>query len=67
MKHDGASYKGVGVAHKIMSLQNQPEFSQVTMEQYWLSKIKPKQVGLPEKLLQNSVFKKLFVASEMMC
>ena len=34
-------HKGVGVAHKIISPENQPQFSQ-TMKQYWLSKTKPK-------------------------
>jgi len=34
--------KEVGMSHKVKSLQNQPQFSQTTMEQYWLGKTKPK-------------------------
>jgi len=33
----------VGVAHKVESPENQPQFSQVMMGQYWLGKTKPKQ------------------------
>ena len=33
----------VGVAHKVKSPENQPQFSQTTMGQYWLGKTKPKQ------------------------
>jgi len=33
----------VGVAHKVKSLEKQPQFSQMTMGQYWLGKTKPKQ------------------------
>ena len=51
-------HKGVGVAHKITSPKNQPQFSQMTMKQYWLGKTKPKQVlrstrNAFTKLLQN--------------
>ena len=35
--------EGVGVAHNIVSPENQPHFSQTTMGQYWLCKTKPKQ------------------------
>jgi len=34
--------KGVGMAHEIKPPKNQPQFSQMTMEQYWLDKIEPK-------------------------
>ena len=34
----------VGVAHEVKSPENQPQFSQMTKGQYWLGKIKPKQV-----------------------
>jgi len=33
----------VGVAHKVKLAENQPQFSQTTIEQYWLGKTKPKQ------------------------
>ena len=33
----------VGVAHEVKLPKNQPQFCQMTMEQYWLGKIKPKQ------------------------
>jgi len=33
----------VGVAHKVKSPENQPQFSENMMEQYWLGKTKPKQ------------------------
>ena len=33
----------VGVAHKVKLPKKQPQFSQTTMGQYWLGKIKPKQ------------------------
>ena len=36
-------HKEVGVAHKIISPKNQPQFSQMTMRQYRLGKTKPKQ------------------------
>jgi len=42
------------MAHKIIP-KNQPLFSQTTMGQYWLGKIKPKQTS---RLTQNT-FKKL--------
>ena len=53
-------HKGVGVAHKIISPENQPQFSQTT-EQYWLGKTKPKKAfrstrNAFNKLLRN--FKK---------
>jgi len=47
--------KEVGVAHKVKSPKNQPQFSQTMMEQYWLGQIKPKQTF---KSTWN-VFKKL--------
>jgi len=34
---------GTGVAHKVKSTKNQPQFSQTMMVQYWLGKNKPKQ------------------------
>ena len=34
----------VGMAHEVKSPENQPQFSQMTMGQYWLGKTKPKQV-----------------------
>jgi len=33
----------LGVAHKVKSPENQPQFSQMTVGQYWLGKTKPKQ------------------------
>ena len=36
-------HKGVGMAHKIKSLEKQPQFSLTTIRQYWLGKTKPKQ------------------------
>jgi len=33
----------VGVAHELKSLENQPQFSQMMMGQYWLGKTRPKQ------------------------
>jgi len=45
----------VGMAHEIASPKNQPQFSQVTMGQYWLGKTKLKQAL---RLIQNA-FKKL--------
>jgi len=33
----------VGMAHEVKSPENQPQFSQTTMGQYWLGKTKPKQ------------------------
>jgi len=45
----------VGVAHKVKSPENQPQFSQMMMGQYWLGKTKLKQAF---RLTQNA-FKKL--------
>jgi len=45
--------KEVGVAHEVKS--NQPQFSLMTMEQYWFGKTKPKQAF---RSTQNA-FKKL--------
>jgi len=39
-----------GVAHKVESPKNQPQFSQTTMGQYWLDKTKPKEAF---RLTQN--------------
>jgi len=33
----------VGVAHEVKSSENQPQYSQTTMGQYWLGRTKPKQ------------------------
>ena len=33
----------VGVAHEVKSPENQPQFSQTRMGQYWFGKTKPKQ------------------------
>jgi len=35
--------KEVDVAHEVKSPENQPQFSQMTMGQYWLGKTMPKQ------------------------
>jgi len=35
--------QNVGVTHKVKSLENQLQFSQTMMGQYWLDKTKPKQ------------------------
>jgi len=45
----------VDVAHKVKSPENQPQFSQPTIGQYWLGKTKPKQAF---RSTQNA-FKKL--------
>jgi len=45
----------VGVAHKVKSPENQPQFFQTMMGQYWLDKTKPKQAF---RSTQND-FKKL--------
>ena len=37
-------HKGVGVAYRLTSPKNQPQFSLMTMRQYWLGKTKLKQV-----------------------
>ena len=47
--------KEVGVAHEVKSPKNQPQFSQITMGQYWLGKTKPKQAFRSTR----NVFKKL--------
>jgi len=54
----------VGVAHKVQSPNNQPQFSQTTMGQYWLGKTKPEEAfrstrNAFNKLPQN-FFKNLF-------
>jgi len=58
----------VGVAHKVKSPENQPQFSQTTIGQYWLGKTKSKQAfrltrdgfkKLPQnflKILFNEIF-----------
>ena len=46
-------YKEIGVAHAVKSHKNQPQFSQVTMRQYWLGKTKPKQTF---RSAQNAFF-----------
>jgi len=45
----------IGMAHEVKSPKNQPQFSQMTMGQYWFGKIKPKQAF---RSTQNA-FKKL--------
>jgi len=44
MNHNSSSYsrddQEVGVAHEVKSPENQPQFSQMTMGQYWLGKAK---------------------------
>jgi len=45
----------VGVAYKVKSPENQPQFSQMTMVQYWLGKTNTKKAF---RLTQND-FKKL--------
>jgi len=57
-------YQEVGVAHKVKSPKNQPQFSQTTIRQYWLGKTKPKQAfrstrNAFKKLLRN--FKKIIL------
>jgi len=47
--------KEVGVAHKVKSAENQPQFSQTTMGQHWLGKTMPVQAF---RSTQNA-FKKL--------
>jgi len=39
-------HEEVGMAHKIISFQS-PQFSQMTMGQYWLCKTKPWELVLP--------------------
>jgi len=43
MNHNSRDDQEVGVAHEVKSPENQPQFSQMRMGQYWLSKTKPKQ------------------------
>jgi len=44
----------VGLAHKVKSPENQPQFSQMTMGQYWLGKLSPnKLLDQPKKLSKN--------------
>jgi len=46
MNHNSGPYRDdeeVGVAHEVKSCENQPQFSQTTMGQYWLGKTNPKQ------------------------
>jgi len=45
----------VGMAHEVKSLENQLQFSQTMMGQYWFGKANPKQAF---RLIQNG-FKKL--------
>jgi len=54
MNHNSDNQE-VGVAHKVKSPENQPQFSQIMMRQYWLGKTKLKQAF---RLTQNA-FKKL--------
>jgi len=45
MNHNNGDIGGnqeVGVAHEVKSPENQPQFSQKTMGQYWLCSTKPK-------------------------
>ena len=35
-------YKGVGMAHEIISPKKQPQFPLTTIKQYWLGETKPK-------------------------
>ena len=51
-------HKGVDIAHEIISPENQPQFSQTMMKQYWLGKTKPKKTfrstrNAFNKLLRN--------------
>ena len=55
MNHNSGDDEEVGVAQKVKSPKNQPQFSQTTMGQYWLAKTKPKQAF---RLILNA-FKKL--------
>ena len=53
------------MAHEIISPKNQPQFSLMTMKQYWLGKTKPKQAfrstqNAFNKLLKNIIIFKLF-------
>ena len=67
MSHNSGSYSSrddqeVDMANEVKSPENQPQFSQTTMGQYWLSKTKPKQAfrstrNAFKKLPQN--FKKI--------
>ena len=45
----------VGVAHEVKSPENQPQFPQMMLGQYWLHKTKPKQAFR----LTGNAFKKL--------
>jgi len=62
----------VGMAHKVKSPENQPQFSQMTMGQYWLGKTKPKQAfrstqNAFKKLLRNlkkNLFNGIFLLTD---
>ena len=43
MNHNSGDDEEIGVAHEVKSPENQLQFSQTTMGQYWLGKTKPKQ------------------------
>jgi len=51
-------YQEVGVTHEVRSPENQPQFSQIAMGQYWLGKTKPKQVSDRPKMLSKGIFYK---------
>ena len=52
-------HKGVGVAHKITSPENQPQFSLMMTRQYWLGKTKPKQAFKSTQNAFNRIKKKI--------
>ena len=55
------NHKRVGVAHEIISPKNQPQFSQMTMRQYWLGKTKPKQAFRSTRKTFNKLLRIFFL------
>ena len=51
-------HKGVGVAHKIASAKNQPQFSQTTIRQYWLGLNKRDQPEMLHSIMNQELLKK---------
>ena len=52
-------HKRVGVAHKIKSPKKLPQFSLMTMRQYWLGKTKLKQAFRSTRNTSNKLLRKL--------
>ena len=48
------------MAHEIISPKNQPQFSLITMRQYWLGKTKPKQAFRSTQNVFNKLLRIFF-------